>query len=172
MMLEFCSQEKELAAALQEERWPDAVDPALRAHVDACRSCGELVLVAQTLRQSRNEAAQQAVLPAPGALWWRAQMRRRRGAVERMTRPIAVVEKLAFASVVLCLLCLAAWQWSPISEWVLRSTSAARPATSILDNLWTPFASAGGWIPALLIAGLGTLAVFGGLAVYLLVEKE
>lgn len=172
MRLEFCSQEKEIAVALREGRWPDAADPALRAHVVACPRCSDLVLVAQTLRQARNEMARLAILPAPGVLWWRAQVRRRRGAVERMTKPIAVVEKLAVAVIVLVLLCLAAWQWNPISHWVLQFASVARPNTFLLDALWTPFSDTGGWILALMIAGMGTLALFGGLAVYLLVENE
>ena len=171
MRLEKCTQEREVAAALREGRWPGAVDSMLRAHVKACLSCGEFVLVTQSLRKLREEASRTAVLPAPGALWWRAQVRRRQGAVERMIRPIAVAEKIAFAASVAVLLCLAVWQWSSVSDSTFRLTSAARLG-AILETLWFPLSDAGGWIPALLIAGVGTLALFGGLAVYLLAEKE
>jgi hypothetical protein len=171
MRLEFCAQEREVAAALREGRWPGAVDPAIRAHVESCRSCGEFVLVTQSLRQFREEASRTAVLPAPGALWWRAQVRRRQGAFERITRPIAVAEKIALVAAVAGLLCLAAWQWSSISDWALRLASATRPG-AILDTVWLPLSNSGGWILALLIAGVGTLALFGGLAFYFLTEKD
>jgi hypothetical protein len=172
MNLKFCSREKEVAAALRDRGWPDICDAALRAHVESCRHCSDLVLVATTLQQARSEAAEASHLPAPGILWWRAQLRRRNGAVERIARPIALIEKLALAAMALGILCLAAWQWNQISDGALWLASLARPSASLLDTLWTPFSGAGGWMPVLLIASLVTLALFGGLAVYLLLEKE
>jgi len=172
MKLKFCSREEEAAAALLDEGWSDANDSELRAHIDECPHCMDVVLVAQALRQARIETARAATLPASGVLWWRAQIRRRSGAFERATRPIAVVEKLALVAVALGFACLAAWQWNQISDWVLQLTYLARPNTSLLDTLWTPFSGVGGWILASLIVSLGALALFGGLAIYLLVEKE
>ena len=171
MRLEFCVQEREVAAALREGRWPDAVDPALRAHVESCRSCGEILLLVQSLAQSREEASRMAVLPAPGALWWRAQVRRRQAAVESVTRPIAFAEKVALAALTAGLLFLVGWRWNSISDWMLHITSPTRPGVFI-DTLWPPFSELGGWMAALLIAGVVTLALFGGLAFYFLTEKE
>ena len=131
------------------------------------------MLVATTLQQARCETASEAShLQAPGILWWRAQLRRRNGAVERIARPIALIEKLALAVMVLGILCLAVWQWNQISDGTLWPASLAHPKAFMLEALWTAFTATGGWMPVLLIASLLTLVLFGGFAVYLLVEKE
>ncbi len=150
----FCSQQQRVAAAIQAGQWPDACGPELRAHAETCETCGELALVAQSLRQSRNMALQQRQLPAPGLLWWRAQVRRRNAAIERVTRPIAIVEAIALLVVLVAAVSLVAWRYQEVSAW--------------LSTVWGPFAQA----PALLMLGAGSLLVFGGFALYLLRAKE
>lgn len=172
-MLHFCFQEKEVEAALREGRWPGGCDPALRSHVDVCRCCNDLVFMAQTLEQARIETAQAAHLTSPpGVLWWQAQLRLRNGAVERIARPIAVVEKLALVSTVLVALGLAAWQWSQITDWLRWLADLSHSNAFRLDTLWSASSAGGNSILILLIASLGTLALFGGLAVYLVAKKE
>ena len=138
----------------------------------ACPRCSDLMLVVQTLRQVRNETVESAPIAAPGVLWWRAQIRRRSGAVELMTRPIALVEKLALVILAAGFFCLAAWQWNQIADWAPLLANLAHANASVVETLRAPLAGAGGWMLALALAGFLTLALFGGLAVYLLVEKE
>ncbi|HEY6251424.1 MAG TPA: hypothetical protein VI685_15810 [Candidatus Angelobacter sp.] len=156
-MTRFCSQHDSVAAALRTGQWPDGCDPSLRAHVETCDSCSDLVLVAQTLRQAHATATQAARIAAPGILWWRAQLRRRQAAIQSMTRPVAVAEKVAVLTLVLAVVALVAWQHSQLMGW--------------FANVWGPLSSIA-QIPGALVIGLGTLLLFGGFAVYLFNAKE
>lgn len=172
MRFDFCPQEREILATLQEGRWPHACDPALRAHVQMCRHCADVVLVAEALGQARTAAAQAANLPAPGVLWWRAQLRRRQGALDRAATPVAFVEKLALVVTVLAALGLVVWQRSQTAGWLLWLADLPRSGAFRLNSLWPQSSAAGDWTMTLLIGGLGALALFGGLAVFFTTEKE
>jgi hypothetical protein len=165
MMPGICPHERAVANILRSSGGAGITDPALRSHMTKCPRCSGLMLVVQTLCQARNETVESAPIPPPGLLWWRAQIRRRSGAVELAGRPIALVEKLALVILAAGFFCLAAWQWDQITGWAI-------PAASMAEALRVPFAASGGWTWALAIAGLATLALFGGMAIYLLVEGE
>ena len=53
-------------------------------------------------------------LPDPGTLWWKAQLRARRAAIERAARPILIVERLAWACGVGTLAAATVWQMPQI----------------------------------------------------------
>jgi hypothetical protein len=172
MKLRSCPYEKELTAALQNGTWPQACGGELRAHVAACRDCSDLVLITQTLRQARTEAALAAPIPPAGLLWWRAQLQRRNAQMERMNQPVMLTGKLALGSTIGAAIALALLKTRDVSGWLhwiaeLPSSDAFR-----LDTLFAASPGAAAWVPELIIAGLTTVAVFGGLAVYLLSAKE
>jgi hypothetical protein len=155
----FCSQQERVTAAIQAGHWPDGCDPELRAHVKHCQTCSDATLVAQALRQARHQAVviQAPQLPSPGLLWWRAQVRRRNAAIERMTRPIAVAEKIALLVVLLATVALIAWQHQPLAAW--------------FSNIWSPLSTLA-QVPGLLLLAASSLAVFGGFAVYLIRARD
>jgi len=157
MKTHFCSQHELVAAALRAGYWPEGCDPALRAHVESCDSCGDLVLVAQTLRRAHTEATQSARIASPGLLWWKAQLRRRNAAIQSVTRPVAVAEKIALLVMVLAVVALVVWQQSQLAAW--------------LASIWEPLSSITE-IPGALLIGFATLLLFGGFAVYLFTAKE
>jgi hypothetical protein len=169
----FCGKQKAVAAALREGRWQQATD--LQAHAARCSSCGDLVLVTQSLQQARRETMQelsQAASPtstpaSSGALWWRAELRRRYGAVERMTTPIAFAERLALLGIAAALLGLIVWQWSPISSWLTDASNlfhSSDPAAAISGTTEM--------LSLVLIVGLGGFILISMLALFLLTEKE
>jgi len=97
MNLHGCSREGELRELVERGRWPAAADPNLRVHVAACRSCGDLALVAEAFHDARAESTATARLVPPGVLWWRAQLRRRQAAAERITRSFLTAQITALA---------------------------------------------------------------------------
>jgi hypothetical protein len=103
MNFRACPREKELSALIDCGHWPEASPAELRAHVETCKSCRELTSVTQAFRQERAHASAQPRLESPGVLWWRAQLRRRNTALQRIGRPLlgaqifAVVLALAAA---------------------------------------------------------------------------
>jgi hypothetical protein len=165
--MKSCAFEKEVSLALREGRWPTACDAALHDHIVGCSSCSDLVLVTDTLQHSRAYISQAALLPPPGVLYWRAQIRRRNGAVERMSRPIVFAEVATLAAALFAF-ALAVYRWIDFVDW-----------TSLRDHL--PFADsrfhladALAALPSstpLLIAAL-VFFVLGGLAVYVLAHSE
>jgi len=141
MKVDRCDRETAVLEALQAGRWSDAWDEELRAHVAQCANCAEVVLVAQLLRREDAAALARVRLPAPGLVWWKAQIRARRAAAERAAEPIAIAERLAWACGVLSLLGVAIWQWWRVQSWwnwfrVLAFKGSLWPADAA--SLWTP----------------------------------
>ena len=97
MRLAGCAREREVTELVDRGQWPGACSDDLRAHVEGCRLCRELVLVKQALGAERLKAAGEARLEAPGVLWWRAQLRRRNAAMERIARPFLGAQIFALA---------------------------------------------------------------------------
>lgn len=152
----FCSQEDRVKAAILANQWPDACEPELRAHVEECQVCSDVVLVAQALRQSRTVMPQAAQPASPGLLWWRAQIRRKNAALERVMQPVVVAEKVAAMIVILAFVVLLLWRRADVSGW--------------LASIWGPLSSMA--LLPMLLGTIATLAIFGGVAVYLLKTKE
>jgi anti-sigma factor RsiW len=88
MNLRACPREKELAALLERGHWPEASSKEMRDHVASCNACRALAAVTQAFRGDRAHAMAQPRLESPGVLWWRAQLRRRNAALERLSRPL------------------------------------------------------------------------------------
>lgn len=95
-----CEFESEVLAAARHSRWPGGVDASLRAHVAGCAVCADVVAIASAMADSQEEARASVVLPDPGYIWWRAQLRARREAAEIAQRPMTVAQILAFACAV------------------------------------------------------------------------
>lgn len=152
----FCSQEERVKAAIQANQWPDACGLELRAHVEECQACSDVVLVAQALRQSRTATTQSAQPASPSLLWWRAQIRRKNAALEQVMQPVVVAEKVAALIIVLALVALLLWRRADVSGW--------------LAGVWAPLSSMA--ILPVLLGTAATIAIFGGVAVYLLRTKE
>ena len=102
MRFPFCPQEEKIAAMLAETRWREAADQALLEHSRTCSRCGEIIFAVEMIRNGRASAMMSAhSIASPGSLWWRAQMRRQRGVVEQMAKPVVWAEGLALA-IILC----------------------------------------------------------------------
>ncbi len=163
-----CEFEKEISLALREGRWPAAAGPALCQHVAGCSSCSDLVLVTEALQNSRAVAARAAELPPPGILYWRAQLRRRSGAVERMSRPIVFAEVVTLLATLLAL----AFAASRLTEFFnLTSLLDRLSLADVQLHLSNALAALPAWAPLLLIGALIFFAL-GGFAVYVLAHND
>lgn len=154
----FCSQQEQVTAVIQAGQWPDGCEPELRAHVEACQACSDLVLVAQAFQQAGKTSLPMAhQLPSPGVIWWRAQIRKRNEAMERVIRPVAIAEWIAISVLLLAMAALIAWQHASMTNW--------------LSSIWPSF-SGFTELPSVLTWGAGTLVILVGFAVYLLKAKD
>lgn len=171
MNLFFCTSEKELEATLRQGRWPHACDPDLRAHVEACRDCQELVLVTRALQKAKSNGEQLARPRSPGLLWWRAQLRRRNEAIQNVTEPLALAEKVGLFGL-LAAFCVLLWQSSQSADLLNLFQGLFGSDFSSLGELWTTASGANLGIVVLVLAGLGTLAFFASFAIFLLRDKS
>lgn len=158
-----CSREAEVLTALRQQHWPEACEPELRAHVDTCAHCRDLVLISLAMQQAHRDASRQAPIPSAGILWWRAQVQRRNSAFARVNKPIVLAEKLTWAGTCAVALALSLWQRHLIGDWFL--------SLGKLSDMWA-WSKADGWIFALLGAAVGTVSLLGGVAVYLAAKQD
>ena len=136
--LECAFEEEVLAAALQ-SRWPDRVSAELRAHIDVCANCRELSEVVTAIGESRDELRPHASVPDSGRMWWTAQLRARREALEAAARPITAAQLIACA----CAAGLAGACFGATSDWfrsVLQRLSSGMMSLpspgSVLADHW------------------------------------
>lgn len=169
MTFRACSYERELAQALRDGHWPQGCGEELRAHVDECGKCSDLVLVTQSFQSARRVSERVAsVGNSPSLLWWRAQVRRRNAATERVSRPITVAQTFAWLVTVLVGVIFGVSQYRHGLAWgAWWSELAPARAFHLLGG-----SGLAGWNPLLVISGFGVLALLSGLVVYLASEKS
>jgi hypothetical protein len=161
-----CAREREVSELVERGQWPLAAPKDVREHAAGCRVCGDLVVVKQALQSARAEAlAQPVVLPSASALWWRAQLRKRNEALDKIARPILGAEIFAAAVLVLVALCGLGWELRRGLD--LRAWIGALHLSSLWPSSLVNF---GGslWFVAPMLA---VLAVVSGVVVYFVSEK-
>ena len=178
MTLGPCVHEKELTRLLALGHYPHACPPELSAHAETCRSCAELILVTRAFQTTRAQTVAAANLASPGLLWWRAQLRRRNQAVERVGKPILGANIFALSVMLLFGVGFLATQATSGLRWLSWFTQLHAATAFHLESLWptTLLSSSAllssGWGLPLLIPVCATLALLGGVAVYLALEKQ
>jgi predicted anti-sigma-YlaC factor YlaD len=152
--------------AIAQGHWPSSCPAELRAHVESCTTCRDLAAVTEAMLSARAVSVAQPQLPPAGIVWWRAQLRRRKEAVERINLPIWIAQIFAMS---LCLLMVAGLLasrgilWSQeIGQWL---KDIQHPVASItllkLD-----------WSSAYLIPAAVMLGLLGCLVVFLAADKQ
>jgi hypothetical protein len=170
MILGVCTHEREISELLKQGHWPQACAPELRAHVAACRACGELVMVTEAFNKAKAVTIPSAPLPAAGALWWRAQLRRRNTALERVARPLLGAQVFAMAVTLLAGILFLASQARHAHAWMrwLEEILSGLHLEALLPAS-LPHPEGSFW---LLVPVLATLVLLGGVAVYMASEKQ
>ena len=167
--MKSCPHEAEVQAILRQGHWPEACDPEFRKHVQTCRTCSEQLLVLHAFHTARAQTMQAARVDHPNLLWWRAQLRRRNEALQRVGRPITTAQIFA-----LCISILAAaallrsqlgkgFNWS---SWLPQSSSASH-----FDALSFFTSVSADWGLLLLLTGLGTVLLLSAVVVYLASDR-
>jgi hypothetical protein len=180
MRLFTCAHEQEIAEALRRGQWPDGCGVELRNHVIACQSCSDLVLVRTTFQGARAEAGALPRLEAPGTLWWRAQLRRRNAAIERIDKPLLGAQLFAFAVAFAVGAGTLMWQFRQghrqtawvltdwgLTDWV-RDLRGALHFDSLLSASFA-VSDGGLWVLAPVLA---MIALLSGVVVYLASERQ
>jgi hypothetical protein len=177
MKLTSCPYEKEVREFMARGQWPDACPPELRAHVSGCRACGDLVLLSGTFQQARVESMATARPVAPAVLLWRAQLRRRNAAMERVSLPLLGAQIFACAVTVLAALGFAGFEarngadWLTWSFWRNWFVHLPQAVAAQWDSLGSGALAGSAWSWLVLVPALATLVLLGGVAVYFATDK-
>lgn len=152
-----------MARLLELGQWPHACSEELRAHVARCRACGARVTLTEGLRAMRRAAMAEAQVPSAGALWWRAQLRRRNAAMVRVSRPMLGAQ--VFALAVAAVFAAGALAWALHAGWRVDAAAWLKDAAQGLHwGALVPDAMPRGmwwWLAPL----AGMLALASGVAV-------
>ena len=123
------------------------IEDALQKHADSCPVCSEVLLVGRALASGmerpfvENQSGDAALhLPDAGAVWWKAQLIAKRRAVERATRAVRIVDRLAY------------FGGAATMTWLVAEGSKAGPLNSSAAPWMAPFAH-------LLSGNLGAVAL-------------
>lgn len=160
-----CPHEVELLDSLASGRWPQACEAELRDHVAACRECGDLALVAESIARDRRDVEHDISVPTSGAIWWRMQMRMEResrlAAARTARRAHSAIVALTVTSLLLVL----------ATTSLLRAAGAWLASTIPSANELTAMMPAA---PSLTIVALVSVAalVVTPVALYLAVAEE
>ncbi|HMG87713.1 MAG TPA: hypothetical protein VK574_18405 [Terracidiphilus sp.] len=162
-----CAREREVTELLRQGYWPEACPEELRTHVETCRSCSDLVLVTQALQASRKQTLDIPHLESPGALWWRAQLRRRNAAIETVGRPILGAQIFALMLLIVVAAGGLVWKGTLVMAWLEDLPQALH-----LDALVPSALSKSGGMGWIVLPALATAALLSGVVVYLATEKQ
>lgn len=162
-----CTREREVTELLHQGFWPEACPAELRTHVETCRNCSDLVLVTQALQASRRQTLDVPRLESPGALWWRAQLRRRNAAIETVGRPILGAQIFALMLLVVVAAGALVWKGNLLRAW-LEDLPRALHFDALVPSSLTQ-SNGMGWI---VLPALAMVALLSGVVVYLATEKQ
>ena len=129
-----CAREQDVINAIVTGRWPDGCDESLRSHAAQCDVCKELVEVASVLRVDRDGMHDEISLPSAGQVWWRAAIRARLEASQRVARPFSWLLGVSAACAAGLTIALVQLLWSPVQiAWgfVLPALKDLTPVTTI-----------------------------------------
>ena len=168
-----CEFEADVLSAVMQSRWPQRADADLRAHVKTCEICSDVAAVSGAIESAREESATYAAipdaLPDSGRVWWKAQMRARREAVEAAGRPITAIQVAAFACAIAlmgaCVGATSSWFQAGL-KWTWTEITAFDPKTFI------PYATGLIARHGLLAAAMIAMILVVPVAVYLAVAKD
>jgi hypothetical protein len=180
MKVRACPHRSEILRLLLSGHWPHAAAPELRNHVALCRACGDLVLLTQAFQTARADSANAVQLPPSGVLWWRAQLRRRNAAVERIGKPLLGAQIFALAITLFIAAGLVVSQaryglhwlsWS--AEWSVEWFAALPQSPAFHLETLLPLASFKPGVSLIyLIPALIMLALLSGIVLYLASERQ
>lgn len=120
-----CPREQDVINAIVTGGWPDRCDASLSAHAADCAVCKDLVAIASALTLDRRELEDEMTLPSPGQVWWRAAIRARLEATQRVSRPFSWLFGISVASAAGLTFAVAQLVWSPMHLAWTRSTVPA-----------------------------------------------
>ena len=119
-MSEGCRYEAGVLRAAQDDAWSDA----LRRHLGECDECVATASVAPWMSRFARISDREHVLPDPQIVWLKAQLIQGPAEVARVSRPMNVLQLVAYLVVAGGWAALLTWKWDAVQAWVKGLTPA------------------------------------------------
>lgn len=128
-MTEGCRYESDVLRAAEEDRWTDS----LRRHLTECDECIATASVAPWMSRFARISDRDHILPDPSVVWLKAKLLQGTVDVGRASRPLDIVQMLAYFVVAGGWAGLLTWRWNAVEAWIrgftptgLLTTAATR----------------------------------------------
>ena len=120
-----CPREQDVINAIVTGQWPDRCEASLAVHAAECAVCKELVEVTSVMRLDREGLHEEMSLPSAGQVWWRAAIRARLEASQRVAQPFSWIFGVSMACAAGLAIAVVQLLWSPVQlAWGSSSPSA------------------------------------------------
>jgi hypothetical protein len=125
-MTEGCRYERDIRRAAEEDRWTDS----LRRHLTECDECIATASVAPWMSRFARISDREHILPDPSVVWLKAKLLQGTVDVGRASRPLDIVQMLAYFVVAGGWAGLLTWRWNAVEAWIRSFTPAGLITTA------------------------------------------
>ncbi len=130
-----CRHEAEILRAASEDRWNEE----LRAHLLECDDCVAAMSVAPWMTRFSRISDREHILPDPAVVWLKARLLQGSADASRASRPLDVVQFIAYAVVAAGWAALLTWRWDAVRSWITGFTPAKIVAAAHSSSLSMSF---------------------------------
>ncbi|HKO01598.1 MAG TPA: hypothetical protein VJ032_07900 [Thermoanaerobaculia bacterium] len=124
-MTSGCRFESDVLRAIEEDSWSDS----LRAHVATCDECAAAMNAGAWMHSFAAIDDREHILPNPSIVWLKAQLLQQTRTVDRATRPMSIVQSVAYVLVAACWAMLLSAKWNTLNAWAQSLT----PSRFVID---------------------------------------
>ena len=121
-----CRYEPDVLRAAEEDRWTDS----LRRHLTECDECIATASVAPWMSRFAPISDRDHILPDPSVVWLKAKLLQGTVDVGRASRPLDIVQMLAYFVVAGGWAGLLTWRWNAVEAWIRSFTPAGLLTTA------------------------------------------
>jgi hypothetical protein len=109
-----CRFERDTIAAASSGKWTES----LRDHVKSCADCTATSSVAGWMDRLGRTDERQRKLPDPSVVWLKSQILRGSAVAERVSRPVTIVQVVAYLTVAAGWAGFLTWKWPVVNRWM------------------------------------------------------
>lgn len=117
-MSDGCRYDADVIRAVRDDAWTES----LRTHVAGCEECEATAAIAPWMTRFEQLSDREHILPDPQVVWLKAQILRGTADAARATRPLTVVQMVAYLVVAGGWAAMLTWKWDVLERWIASFT--------------------------------------------------
>ena len=124
-----CRREADVLRAAREDQWTDN----LRRHLLECEDCAMTASVAPWMTSFSRMSVREHRLPDPAIVWLKAKLMQGTADVARASRPLSIVQMIAYLVIAGGWAAVLTWKWGAIERWMhsFGATGVVSPTSSL-----------------------------------------